>query len=94
MKESLVLLAEQGICYVLICVTSEYSMTGERFVKEAANRNHLPENRSSDDSLQLRCGESITKPDKRIKVGLRDNDIVILFFALLVSHLVLERRLK
>jgi hypothetical protein len=69
-------------------------MAGERFVKAAMNRNHLPEKRSSDDFPGLRRNESSTKPGKRIKVGLKDKDIVILFFALLVSHLGLEQRLK
>jgi hypothetical protein len=67
----------------LICVTSEYSMTVERFVKAAEARNHLAGTYFPEVLLCLACGKANMETGKLIIIGLREK--ILLSFLRIVS---------
>jgi hypothetical protein len=83
MKESPASLAEQGICYILICVISKYSMTVERFVKAAEIRNHLAGTHFPEVLLCHKQGKANMETGKLIIIGLREK--ILLSFLRIVS---------
>jgi hypothetical protein len=58
-------------------------MTGERFVKAAVNRNHLPGTRSPEVLLCLAYGKASTETGKLIIIGLREK--ILLSFLRIVG---------